>query len=150
MFFDLATDPEPGFEIGLPDLPDDEFLEPRNGKAQFLQFRFGNGRAEQRGGDHPESHFHHFLVGIYFLPDPLLKTFQLLLDRILHDTGEHFQPLAVETGLNQTSLPQPVIAGTGEQAVTQKIGQLFKMQGRLGIISVIFLQNLRLRRLTII
>ena len=44
--------------------------------------------------------------------------------------------------LDESALPEPIVAVGGKQAVAQKSGQFVKVDGRFAVVAVIFLQNM--------
>jgi hypothetical protein len=94
----FARGGEPGIEVGLKGLPNDEFLDGADGMADEIDVFVLETRAEERSGDHREGNPHQLGVDIdWAATDLSVEILQRLGQGVLHDRGQRIELLAVES-----------------------------------------------------
>ena len=118
----LAGRGEPGIQVGLQRLPDDEFLDGGDGVADEVDVFVLEVGAEERARDHGEGHLHEVGVDVDgAVVDLAVELAQRVGEGVLHDRGQGFELLAVKTLLDEAALGTPGFSVGGEQAFAQEV-----------------------------
>ena len=142
VFAEIARDFEPGIQVGLERLANDEFLNGADGVADELDVFVPELRAEEGPGDHGERHLHQ--VGVDVDGTGLgisVEVAQRLGERVLHDRGESLELLAIETLLDEAPLDPPRFAVGGQEALPQEVAHPLYLDVGLVIVLRVGLQH---------
>jgi hypothetical protein len=122
VFAKLARDGEPGIQIGLKGLPNDEFLDRADRTADKIDVSILQACAKKRSRDHRESDFHQVGVDIDgTTADLSIEIPQRFGERVLHDRGERIELLSIESRLDETPLRTPGFSVRREKTFSQEV-----------------------------